>query len=82
MKTAFHLATAGGGEALDLPVGIFRPGYQFDAIAIDPDALGGSIRLFGAQAVDRLEQILYGANRANVVSTFVGGDLVARNTAT
>jgi guanine deaminase len=82
MKTAFHLATAGGGEALDLPVGVFRPGYHFDAIAIDPDAVGGSIRLFGAQAVDRLEQILYGANRANVVYTFVGGDLVAKNTAT
>jgi guanine deaminase len=82
MKTAFYLATAGGGEALDLPIGVFRPGYHFDAIVIDPAAVGGTIRLFGAQAIDRLEQILHGANRANVVSTFVGGDLVAQNTPT
>ncbi len=32
---AFWLATAGGGQALDLPLGLFRPGYQFDAILID-----------------------------------------------
>jgi guanine deaminase len=77
MKTAFHLATAGGGEALDLPVGIFRAGYHFDAIAIDPNVAEGTIRLFGAQATEQIEQILYGASRANVVSTYVGGDLVA-----
>ncbi len=77
MKTAFHLATAGGGEALDLPVGIFAPGYHFDAIAIDPNAAGGSIRLFGAQATERIEQILHSASRANVAATYVGGDLVA-----
>ena len=82
MKTAFHLATAGGGEALDLPVGVFRPGYHFDAIAIDPNVADGTIRLFGAQATDRLEQILYGASRANIVSTFVGGDLVAQKPST
>lgn len=77
MKTAFHLATAGGGEALDLAVGIFRAGYHFDAIAIDPAAEAGSIRLFGAQATDRIEQILYGASRANIAATFVGGDQVS-----
>lgn len=77
MLTAFYLATAGGGEALDLPIGLFRPGHQFDAMAIDPAAREGGIRLFGAPAVDRLEQILYGASRANIVSTFVSGDLVA-----
>jgi guanine deaminase len=78
MKTAFHLATAGGGEALDLPVGIFAAGYHFDAIAIDPNVADGTIRLFGAQATDRLEQILYGASRPNLVATYVGGDLVAK----
>lgn len=77
IKTAFHLATAGGGEALELPVGIFRPGFHFDAIVVDPDAAAGSIRLFGAQATDRLEQILYGASRANIAATFVGGDQVS-----
>jgi guanine deaminase len=76
MLTAFHLATAGGGEALDLPIGLFRPGYHFDAIAIDPAAPQGGIRLLGVPAVDRLEQILYAANRSNIASTFVGGDVV------
>lgn len=77
MATAFHLATAGGGEALDLPVGMFRAGYHFDAIAIDPNVAEGTIRLLGAQATERLEQILYGASRANIAATWVGGDLVA-----
>jgi guanine deaminase len=31
---AFWLATAGGGEALGLPVGMFRPGHAFDALSI------------------------------------------------
>ena len=77
MKTAFHLATAGGGAVLDLPIGIFRPGFQFDAIAIDPNAAAGTIRLFGAQATERIEQILYGASRANIAVTWVGGDKVS-----
>jgi len=77
MKTAFHLATAGGGMVLDLPVGIFRPGYHFDAIVLDPEAIAGAIRLLGAQATYRIEQILYGANRSNIAATFVGGDQVS-----
>ncbi|UXN72518.1 amidohydrolase family protein [Devosia sp. A8/3-2] len=47
LKTAFHLATAGGGIALDLPIGIFAPGYRFDAVVIDTSAQTGGIRLFG-----------------------------------
>jgi guanine deaminase len=77
MLTAFHLATAGGGEALDLPVGLFRPGYHFDALLVDPAAEAGTIRLFGAEPAERLEQILYTASRPNIAATFVGGDLVS-----
>ena len=77
MLTAFHLATAGGGVALDLPVGLFRPGYHFDALLVDPDAEAGTIRLFGADPADRIEQILYTASRPNIAATFVGGDLVS-----
>ena len=78
MATAFHLATAGGGAALDLPIGRFAPGYRFDALAIDPDASDGSIRLFGEtgpQAV--LERILYTATRTNIAQVWVDGDLVS-----
>jgi len=77
MLTAFHLATAGGGVALDLPVGLFRPGYHFDALLVDPAADAGTIRLFGADPADRVEQILYTASRPNIAATFVGGDLVS-----
>jgi guanine deaminase len=77
MLTAFHLATAGGGVALDLPIGIFRPGYHFDALIMDPAAEAGTVRLFGAEPAERIEQILYTASRPNIAATFVGGDLVS-----
>ena len=77
MLTAFHLATAGGGVALDLPIGLFRPGYHFDALIMDPAVEAGTIRLFGAEATERVEQILYTASRPNIAATFVGGDLVS-----
>jgi guanine deaminase len=77
MLTAFHLATAGGGVTLDLPIGIFRPGYHFDALIVDPSASAGTIRLFGAEPAERIEQILYTASRQNIAATFVGGDQVS-----
>ncbi|PTW62892.1 guanine deaminase [Breoghania corrubedonensis] len=74
-RDAFHLATAGGGAALGLPVGLFRPGFQFDAILIDPDAPLGSIRLWpelhdGEQI---LQKIIFTAARANIEQVWVGG---------
>lgn len=77
MLTAFHLATAGGGVALDLPIGLFQPGYQFDTIEIDADAAAGTVRLFGAEPADRLAQILYTASKANIAAVHVGGDRVS-----
>ena len=74
MATAFHLATAGGGIALDLPIGRFAPGYRFDAIAIDPATPDGGIRLFGETApLAILEKILYTASRANIAEVWVDG---------
>jgi len=78
--TAFHLATAGGGEALDLPIGRFVPGCAFDALAIDTDAPEGTIRLFDTVApADRLAAILYTASRANIARVWVGGRQVRTN---
>ena len=76
MATAFHLATAGGGIALDLPIGLIAPGYKFDVIAINPNAETGGIRLFGEtepQAV--LDKTLYTASRANIAAVWVDGHL-------
>jgi guanine deaminase len=79
-RTAFHLATAGGADVLDLPVGRFAPGCHFDAILIDPHAAGGTIRLMadGGEAEDVLQQIIYTASRANIGRVWVGGREVAR----
>lgn len=78
LVTAFHLATAGGGIALDLPIGVLAPGYRFDAMAIDAAATDGAIRLFGETRPQAIfEKILYGANRANIAGVWVDGWLVA-----
>jgi guanine deaminase len=78
-KTAFHLATAGGADALDLRVGSFEPGRYFDAMVVDTGAAHGTIRLFDdlddLEAV--LQKILYTASRANIRTVWVGGRSVA-----
>lgn len=74
IATAFHLATAGGGEALDLPVGTFAPGQKFDAMLIDPNASAGTVRLFGeTDPIAILEKVLYTASRPNIASVWVDG---------
>ncbi len=68
---AFHLATAGGGIALDLPIGLFREGYQFDAIVIKA---GANLRLNPDEAAeDVLQTIIYNAGPGNVRSAWVAG---------
>lgn len=74
MKTAFHLATAGAGDVLDMPIGRFLPGHHFDAVAVDCTAEAGTIRLWGDEGVeDRLDVILHSASRANIAAVWVGG---------
>ncbi|HEY9011655.1 MAG TPA: guanine deaminase [Devosia sp.] len=77
MATAFHLATAGGGEALDLPIGTFAVGQKFDALLIDPNAAAGTVRLFGeTDPVIVLEKVLYSATRPNIASVWVDGQRI------
>ncbi|OLP60252.1 guanine deaminase [Xaviernesmea oryzae] len=77
-REAFHLVTAGGGQALDLPIGLFRPGYAFDAVLIDTTADKGGIRLFGEEDGETiLQKIVYGAARANIARVWVDGLAVA-----
>lgn len=74
---AFHLATAGGAKVLDLPIGRFEVGYQFDAVRIDPDAKAGGIFRFDGLDSDEdlVQKTLYGATRANVTAVWVAGRL-------
>jgi guanine deaminase len=78
-RHAFHIATAGGAKALDLPVGRFEPGCKFDAIVIDTEADKGTMRLFdefdSGEAI--LQKIIFTASRANIADVYVSGRKVA-----
>ena len=78
-RHAFHVATAGGAKALDLPVGEFSPGYQFDAIVIDTRAKGGSIRLWDEfdHGEGILQKIVFTASKANIGTVWIGGEVVS-----
>jgi guanine deaminase len=70
--TAFWLATAGGGIALDLPIGAFRPGYQFDAMVIDGRTPDSNLHLEGSAAPEEiLQKIVYHATRVDIKEVWV-----------
>jgi guanine deaminase len=70
--TAFWLATAGGGIVLDLPIGVFREGYQFDAILVDGATPDSNLRLEESAAPEEiLQKIVYHATRADVKEVWV-----------
>ncbi|MCD7060721.1 guanine deaminase [Pelagibacterium xiamenense] len=76
--TAFHLATAGGGNALELPVGTFEVGMNFDAMVVNVDSPHGTIRAIGDITPEELlQKIVYSASRPNIADVYVGGDRVA-----
>jgi guanine deaminase len=78
--TAFWLATAGGGIALDLPIGVFKVGYQFDAIDLEPEAPHSNLRLAVLDTPHEIVQkIVYGASRANINKVWVAGRCVWAN---
>jgi guanine deaminase len=82
VPTAFRLATAGGGAALDLPIGLFRPGYAFDAIAVQSGRRDGNVVFAPEEAGDTiLQRIVMGAGRGDIARVWVAGRLVADRTA-
>lgn len=79
---AFHLATAGGGDVLDLPIGRLAVGNRFDVIAIDTGAAAGGIRLFDSvEPMAIFEKIIHGATRPNIAAVWVDGRQVSPATA-
>ena len=80
-RDAFYLATTGGGIALDLPVGHFSPGYQFDAMAIDTTVPSGTIRLWDDldSGESILQKIIYTASKSNIAKVWIGGRDVSRS---
>ncbi|MCB8982068.1 MAG: guanine deaminase [Ardenticatenaceae bacterium] len=77
-KEAFWMATAGGGKALDLNIGLFKEGYAFDAIIVDTKVAGSNLVVWAEldKAEDILQKIIYNANRQNIRQVWVQGKLV------
>lgn len=77
-RRAFHLATAGGADVLDLPVGRLQSGCRFDAILVDADAPTSPILVEDDtdSLDDVLQKIVNGATRANIAATWVSGRAV------
>ncbi len=72
-RQAFWLATAGGADVLDLPVGVFAPGRQFDAALIAPPEAD----LVDLSDDDLLQRIVLCAQPSDVLETWVAGRRVA-----
>ena len=75
---AFWMATAGGGEALGLPVGTFEPGKAFDLQVIDTKLPDSNLTGFGVfnSPADRLARILYLSTPENIRQIYCQGKLV------
>ena len=77
-REAFWMATAGGGEALDLKVGKFVEDYAFDAIVIDTSVADSNLIIW--EELDRgddiLQKIIYNADRGNITRVWVQGELL------
>jgi guanine deaminase len=75
--TAFYLATTAGGVALDLPIGLLRPGYRFDALLVDTAVPDTDLRLYDHDnSVDILQKIIWDTSRPNIKKVWVEGRLV------
>ncbi|MEM9811296.1 MAG: amidohydrolase family protein [Pseudomonadota bacterium] len=69
-RDAFYLATKGGADVLDLPVGAFEIGRQMDAILVDLSEDFGP-------AEDLLQKIVMRATPSDIRATWVAGKLVS-----
>ncbi len=70
--TAFWLATAGGGVTLDLPIGMFREGFQFDALVLDACVPGSNLHFDRDDAPEEmLQKIIYHCARVNIREVWV-----------
>lgn len=80
-RHALYMATTAGGEALGSKLGLFRPGYAFDAQLIDTRVPHSDIHIYaGDTPEDVLQKILFLANRTNLTALWVQGREVLHGT--
>lgn len=72
-RDAFWLATTGGADVLDLPLGYFGAGRQFDAVLVDLPDTG----LVDQSTDDLLQAIVMRATPGDLKATWVAGRLVS-----
>lgn len=74
----FWLATKGGGEAVDLPVGAFAEGYHFDALAVRAHAASSGFRINSTDTPqDIFEKLVLTAGASSIARVWVAGSAVA-----
>ncbi|CAI6087089.1 guanine deaminase [Cohnella sp. JJ-181] len=75
---AFYLATAGGGEALSLPIGRLAEGYAWDAQIVDIALAGARLPVFGEGEPlhEIFQKIMYLVRPENIREVWVQGERV------
>ncbi len=75
---AFHLATKGGAEVLNIPTGSFEKDNFFDAILIDTEIDNARIAIQSNADSDEdlIQKIIMLATRSNILKTWVDGLIV------
>lgn len=78
VKEAFYLATAGGGESLDLPLGRLEEGYAWDVQVIDTTIETAKLPIFNPDENldDIFQKILYLTRPENIREVWVQGEKV------
>ncbi|MBT1170683.1 guanine deaminase [Bifidobacterium sp. SO4] len=78
LNQAFYLATAGGGEALGLPVGRLEPGYAWDAQTVDVRRRENPLPIFDRDEPpsDIFQKIMNLSESSNIRQVWVQGRLV------
>ncbi|AMB99985.1 guanine deaminase [Aerococcus urinaehominis] len=74
LNEAFYLATAGGGEALDLPIGQIAPGFAGDLQVVSTSKLP-NFDIF-SEPEHILQRILYLSNKEDIKAVYCQGRLV------
>ena len=77
---AFYLATTGGGEALKLPLGIFKEGYICDFQVIDINTPSNKLPKYLDNEEDKhlLQKILYLSTSENIREVWVQGKQILK----
>lgn len=73
-REALWIATAGGAQVLDIPVGLFEKGRYFDAILVNHrERQGASFAGSGNDGKDLIQSLLYNVSRSDIRCVWVNG---------